>query len=176
MQDPNSLSSFDGFCKCGVLMQKIRDNINQETVEILSLCDHHTHYCICNMNTSSYVLCKTMVHACVCDTHSNLIKCYAEEGQHECICWSLTAKNMCIAKDHDCGCCGKYWMKNQSKTCAYLSCHAKTHTCDYKKVGYDVPHNCIAHARIPITGLKETLFSQSMFLPNELFGKLVEFL
>jgi hypothetical protein len=176
MQDPSSLTSYNGSCKCGVIMQKIRDGINEETIQQLELCDHHTHYCICHINISPYIICKSQEHTCACDTHSSFVTCFADEDNHECICWSLTAKKTCIAKEHDCGCCGKYWMKKQSKACAYTACHAKIHTCDYKKAGYDIPHNCIVHSRMHITCLKETLFSRNVYLPNELFGNIVEFL
>ncbi len=176
MQNPNDLSSYDGFCICGVLLKKIIDDITPETIQILIQCKNPTHYCICYMNPLPFNICRSHKHSCVCDTHSSFVSCFAQEDKHECICWNLTSKKKCISTEHECGCCGKYWMKNYSKSLCYLNCQAKNHVCEYKKIGYNVRHNCIAHVHSKIKTLKEVLNYKNIHAPLEIFGHISEFL
>lgn len=176
MLNPDDLSSYNDSCICAILLKKISDNMTPETIQIINQCSHSNHYCICYMNQLPFNICRSSDHICACDTHSSFVTCFAEEDKHECICWNLTAKSICIAKEHDCGCCGKYWMKNYSKTHGYLKCRAKTHECEYKKIGYDEAHNCISHVHSEIQVVKDLLISQNIHIPPEIFGHISEFL
>jgi hypothetical protein len=166
----------DESCKCSILMNEIKDNMTEETIQILNECNHYTHYCICYVNQLPFNVCRAFQHACSCDTHSNFITCYAQEDNHDCVCWSLTSKKPCIAKKHDCGCCGKYWIKNQSKATAYLFCRAETHVCDYAKIGYDVKHHCISHFYRQINTLDTITHLSQFYIPKELLGQVMEFM
>jgi hypothetical protein len=176
MQNSNDLAAYNGFCMCGLLVNKVRDNMTPETIQIINQCNHHTHNCICYTNQLPFNICRSSVHICACDTHSSFVTCFAEEDNHECICWNLTSKSNCIAKEHECGCCSKYWMKKYSKTHGYLKCQAKNHECEYKKIGYHMAHDCIAETHPKLDALKEILISKNINVPNEIFGEIMKFL
>ncbi len=175
MQNPNDLASYNGFCICSVLLKKISDNMTPETVQIINQCKNSNHYCICYMNQLPFNICRSTIHSCACDTHSSFVTCFAEEDNHECVCWNLTSKSNCRAKEHECGCCGKYLMKKYSKTHAYIKCQAKNHECEYKKIGYDAPHDCIAHVHKKLQTINEIINSKNLYIPKEILGHLTEF-